>query len=116
MDGASATTHDTTRPSLTENMHPKDTNGALSPFNNNANKENEEKNNSIMTTLKMKLPDVRQGGNTIQISLEVSGIVYEGVIKAVTQNGISRIQRDDKLNGNSTDNEVSDINKNLQRV
>ena len=35
-----------------------------------------------MTTLKMKLPDVRKGGNTIQISLEVGGVLYEGKISA----------------------------------
>ena len=34
------------------------------------------------TTLKLKLPDLRKGGNKIQISLEVGDIVYEGVICA----------------------------------
>lgn len=61
----------------------------------------DETDNGKMTTFKMKLPDLRKGGNKIQISLEVGGVVYEGVICSTTP----------LLNGDHTpDKEKEEIN------
>ena len=54
-----------------------------------------------LTTFKMKLPDLRKGGNQIQISLEVGDIVYEGVICA----NLSPVS-----NGSSMESEHKDLN------
>lgn len=96
MDGASAGSHNSGM-RRTSGSHTPPRNGSSGP---NASisytppshhkKENEEQHtediadDKKMTTLKMKLPDIRKGGNTIQISLEVSGVLYEGVISAST--------------------------------
>lgn len=93
MDGASATsgvmrgtTGNRTPPINGSSGRPNGSISSTPPSHHN--KENEEQISSDddkkMTTLKMKLPDVRKGGNTIQISLEVSGVLYEGVISAST--------------------------------
>lgn len=108
MDGAAATNdnrynHNNSSPpqlDLNGTRHPgKEDNNNNTTNNNNNNNDNTINNNDTngkpgvednhngtspmpMTTLKMKLPDVRQGGNTIQISLEVGGILYEGKISA----------------------------------
>merc|ERR1712062_709079 len=92
-------------------------NNSYNTINNNNNTTNgkadsEDNNNhhgndlSPMTTLKMKLPDVRQGGNTIQISLEVGGVLYEGKISAklspVTTNGhydVTTSEANEPMNG-----------------
>jgi hypothetical protein len=115
MDGATATNDNRYNHTNSSSPPQLDLNGTRHPAkednnNNNSNTTNNNINNNIntngksdtednhsatspMTTLKMKLPDVRQGGNTIQISLEVGGVIYEGKIAAklplpvVTTNG-----------------------------
>lgn len=84
MDGASATSHDSLRynntrtpPSTVSHNETNGTRATPQPLKT----ENNE-NSSPMTTLRMKLPDVRKGGNSIKISLEVEGVIYEGVITA----------------------------------
>ncbi|XP_057301588.1 uncharacterized protein LOC130636018 isoform X2 [Hydractinia symbiolongicarpus] len=84
MDGASATSHDSLRynntrtpPSTVSHGETNGTRATPQPLKT----ENNE-NSSPMTTLRMKLPDVRKGGNSIKISLEVEGVIYEGVISA----------------------------------
>lgn len=93
MDGASANSHNGgMRGSSGSHTPPRNgsagPNGSISSTppsqHNKENEEHQQDNNKKMTTLKMKLPDIRKGGNTIQISLEVSGVLYEGVITAST--------------------------------
>lgn len=52
-----------------------------------------------LTTFKMKLPDLRKGGNQIQISLEVGDIVYEGVICA----NLSPVSNNSSMEGEHKD-------------
>ena len=82
MDGASASGG--TRASSGSTTPPRHAmNGSVSSSPSNRTNERESEQTK-MTTLKMKLPDVSKGGSTIQISLEVGGVLYEGVISAST--------------------------------
>eukprot|EP00111_Clytia_hemisphaerica_P010917 TCONS_00031985-protein len=102
MDGASASSSTTSRingsvhsppPSHSTKLPPRaSSNGAAASPPPSLSRPSQEEdtskpsklNGQHLTTFKMKLPDLRQGGNKIQISLEVGGVTYEGVICANT--------------------------------
>ena len=79
MDGASAN-HDTGRAHL--NTSPRGERN-FSSLQNSIKKDDKTNDSDTMSTLKIKLPNLRKGG-TIQISLEVEGVLYEGLMSAKT--------------------------------
>nr|XP_047139737.1 AT-rich interactive domain-containing protein 3C isoform X2 [Hydra vulgaris] len=81
MDGASAN-HDATRSHL--HTSPRGERN-FSSIPTSVKKDDKTNDNETMTTLKIKLPNLRKGG-TIQISLEVEGVLYEGLMSAKTVN------------------------------
>ena len=98
MDGASASGSITSRinggvhsPPPPSKLPPRaPSNGAAASPSPSLSKHSQEEdvekpskmNGHQLTTFKMKLPDLRKGGNKIQISLEVGGVTYEGIICA----------------------------------
>lgn len=113
MDGASAKSNDNPRtvPNGIPTTPPE--NNAVtnySPSNNEKGKN--EDTDTEMTTLKMKLPDIRKGGTSIQISLEICGVTYEGVIEAVHSmtSGISE-RNNNRTNKNNNNNNFDILEK-----
>ena len=113
MDGASVKSNDNSRavPNGVPTTPPG--NNAVtnhSPSNNEKSKN--EDTDTEMTTLKMKLPDIRKGGTSVQISLEICGVTYEGVIKAVHSmtNGFSE-RNNNRTNKNNNNNNFDILDK-----
>ena len=113
MDGASAKSNDNLRavPNGVPTT-PTENNAVTNHSPSNNEKGKNEDTDTEMTTLKMKLPDIRKGGTSVQISLEICGVTYEGVIKAVHSmtNGISE-RNNNRTNRNNNNNNFDILEK-----